>query len=79
MIDENKDGRVDREEMNAYLAKQGVDEDHRIQIIDELFDKADLDGNNRIDLDEFSELYVDTKNQLIEREVQLKENILQNH
>ena len=61
-IDENKDGRVDRDEMNNYLAQQGIDEDHRIQIIDELFEKADLDGNNRIDLDEFSALYIDTKN-----------------
>lgn len=78
-IDENKDGRVDREEMNNYLAAQGIDEDHRIQIIDELFEKADLDGNNRIDLDEFSALYIDTKNQLIEREREIKENILSNH
>ena len=78
-IDENKDGRVDREEMNNYLADQGIDEDHRIQIIDELFEKADLDGNNRIDLDEFSALYIDTKNQLIEREKEIKENILSNH
>lgn len=78
-IDENKDGRVDREEMNNYLAGLGIDEDHRIQIIDELFEKADLDGNNRIELGEFSALYIDTKNQLVEREVEIKANILSNH
>ena len=53
---------VDRDEMNDFLAKQGVEDEHRNQIIDELFDKLDKDANGRIDLDEFSQQYVETKN-----------------
>ena len=78
-IDENKDGRVDRDEMDHYLANQGIDEEHRVQIVDELFDKCDKDGNNRIDLDEFSSLYVQTKNQLVERETEIKQSIIVNN
>ena len=78
-IDANNDGRVDRDEMDAYLAQQGIDEEHRIQIVDELFDKCDKDGNNRIDLDEFTTLYVQTKNQLVERETEIKQSIIVNN
>ena len=65
--------------MNMYLGQLGIDEEHRIQIVDELFEKADKDGNNRIELAEFSELYIDTKNQLLEREIEMKASILANH
>jgi len=52
---------VDRDEMDAFLSKQGIDDEHRSQIVDELFDKLDQDGNGRIDLNEFSTQYVSTK------------------
>ena len=78
-IDTNGDGKVDREEMDRYLANQGIDEEHRSQIVDELFEKCDQDGNNRIELDEFTALYVQTKNQLIEREQEIKSNIVANN
>lgn len=78
-IDENGDGRVDRDEMDRYLAQQGLDEEHRYQIVDELFEKCDKDGNQRIELAEFSGLYVSTKNQLVEREAEIKQNIVVNN
>ena len=65
--------------MDRYLANQGIDEEHRSQIVDELFEKCDQDGNNRIELDEFTALYVQTKNQLIEREQEIKSNIVTNN
>ena len=65
--------------MDAFLAKQGIDDEHRSQIVDELFDKLDDDGNGRIDLNEFSTQYVSTKDQLIEREAEIKTNILANN
>ena len=67
-IDENGDGKVDRDEMDNFLARQGIDDEHRSQIVEELFEKLDNDANGRIDLDEFSQQYVMTKNQLLERE-----------
>ena len=54
--------------MEFFLKQKGIDEDHRIQIIDVIFQNADADGNNEISLDEFVQHYVDTKNQLVERE-----------
>ena len=65
--------------MDRYLANQGIDEEHRSQIVDELFEKCDQDGNNRIELDEFTALYVQTKNQLVEREQEIKSNIVANN
>ena len=78
-LDTNGDGMVDRDEMDAFLARQGIDDEHRNQIIDELFDKLDKDANGRIELNEFSEQYVQTKNQLIEREDEIKRTILTNN
>ena len=40
-IDVDGDGRVDRDEMDKYLSNQGIDEEHRSQIVDELFEKCD--------------------------------------
>ena len=54
-MDTNGDGRVDREEMDTFLAQKGIDDEHRSQIVDEIFEKLDKDGNGRIDLDEFSQ------------------------
>ena len=44
VIDLNGDGRVSREEMLIFLAKKQIDEDHRGQIVDELFSKCDVDA-----------------------------------
>lgn len=71
-IDSNGDGKVDRDEMDNFLARQGIDDEHRSQIVEELFEKLDNDANGRIDLDEFSQQYVMTKNQLVEREQEIK-------
>ena len=65
--------------MDTFLSRQGIDDEHRTQIVDELFDKLDQDQNGRIDLTEFSEQYVSTKNQLVEREHEIKQNILANN
>ena len=78
-IDTNGDGKVDRNEMDDFLSRRGIDDEHRQQIVDELFDKLDQDQNGRIELSEFSEQYVSTKNQLIERETEIKQNILSNN
>jgi Ca2+-binding EF-hand superfamily protein len=40
--------------MLSFLAKKNIDEDHRIQIVDELFSKCDHDGNGEVDIEEFS-------------------------
>jgi Ca2+-binding EF-hand superfamily protein len=62
MVDKNGVGRVDRNEMNNFLRNRGVDDDHRAQILEELFSKCDEDSNGRIEIDEFVSFYVDTKN-----------------
>ena len=63
--------------MNDYLARKGVDEEHRDQIVEELFSKCDSDANGFIDLQEFVQQYVMTKNQLVQREAELKVTILE--
>jgi len=47
-----------------------------LQIVDELFSKCDEDGNGTIELNEFVSHYLDTRNQLLEREEELKKGIL---
>ena len=71
-LDRNGDGRIDRNEMDYYLANRGIDDEHRSQIVDEIFEKLDRDDDGMVDLVEFSEQYVSTKNQLIERETEIK-------
>lgn len=61
-IDADNNGRVDKEEMDSFLKSRGIDEEHRIQIVDELFSKCDIDNNGKIELDEFIKHYLDTKN-----------------
>ena len=78
-MDADGDGRVTREEMDIFLQQRGVDEEHRSQIVEELFDKCDRDGDNRIDLNEFTEVYLTTKNQLKEREDEIKQAIMSNN
>ena len=65
--------------MAEFLAKKGVDEEHRGQIVDELFSKCDMDANGKIELAEFVSHYVTTKNQLLEREAELKQQIVECH
>ncbi len=65
--------------MDNFLAQSGIDDDHRSQIVAELFEKLDKDDDGRIDLSEFSLQYVSTKNQLIEREAEIKSQIIMNH
>jgi predicted nuclease with TOPRIM domain len=74
-LDKDGNGQIDKDEMLDFLAKNGVDEDHRVQIVDELFNKCDADGNGYVDIGEFVNEYIDTKNQLVKREQDLKENI----
>jgi calcium-dependent protein kinase len=61
-IDKDGDGKVDKSEMDFFLKSRGVDEDHRLQIVEELFSKCDEDHSGRIELNEFVDHYVDTKN-----------------
>ena len=63
---------VDKEEMGEFLSRKGIDEEHRGQIIEELFSKCDVDGNGRIDVKEFTGQYADTMDQLLDREKELK-------
>jgi Ca2+-binding EF-hand superfamily protein len=39
--------------MNIFLANKGIDEDHRQEIVDELFNKCDVDQSGKIEIDEF--------------------------
>lgn len=65
--------------MNFFLKSRGVDEDHRSQIVEELFSKCDEDHSGKIELNEFVDHYLDTKNQLVERELELKQGILESN
>ena len=78
-IDADGDGRVDKREMNQFLAEKGVDEDHRVEIIDELFNKCDVDRSGRIELDEFITHYVETKNQLVQTDIEHTQSIMVLH
>ena len=61
-IDKNGDGRITKDEMNDFLDRRGVEEEHRQQITEELFSKCDIDGNGKIELHEFVQHYLTTKN-----------------
>lgn len=63
-------------EMLNYLASKGIDDDHRAQIVDELFSKCDTDSSGKIDIAEFVANYIDTKNQLLSREGELKTSVI---
>ena len=65
--------------MDFFLAQRGIEDEHRAQIVDEIFEKIDRDQNGFVDILEFSQQYVSTKNQLAERENELKQNILSNN
>lgn len=63
-IDIDGNNKVDKKEMNAFLAQKGIAEEHRKEIVDELFSKCDQDNNGDIDIDEFVAEYIKTKDQL---------------
>jgi len=75
-MDMDNNGCVDRQEMERFLTKKNINEKYREEIIDKLFQDADLDRNGTIQLDEFVELYWQTKNQLVEKEDELKRLII---
>lgn len=47
-IDLDGNGYVDKNEMMTFLAQKGIDEDHRGQIVDELFSKCDLNNDGDV-------------------------------
>lgn len=61
-IDLDGNNKVDKIEMMTFLAQKGVPEEHRKEIVEELFSKCDQDMNGEIDIDEFVAHYIDTKN-----------------
>ena len=44
-----------------------------------MFGKCDIDGNGRIDIKEFTDQYADTMDQLLDREKELKNQIMDCH
>lgn len=75
VLDLDGDGFIDKHEMLTWLAERNVDQEHREQIVEELFNKCDQDKNGGVDLNEFTEQYIDTKNQLENKQAQLKEEL----
>ena len=75
LIDTDGSGKIDKQEMNNFLAQKGIDEDHRLQIIDVVFSACDLDGNGLIELNEFIGHFINTKDQLVSREQDLTNSI----
>lgn len=65
--------------MMIFLAQKGIDEDHRGQIVDELFSKCDENKDGDVQIDEFVKYYVITKNELIKRKEELRASILANN
>ena len=78
-IDLDGDGKVDKDEMNTFLGGRGIDEEHRGQIVEELFSKCDIDGDGRIDIQEYTQQYLETMEQLTNREQELQANIMNCH
>ena len=65
--------------MMIFLAQKGIDEDHRGQIVDELFSKCDLNNDGDVQIQEFVNYYIVTKNELIKRRQELQNQILDNN
>ena len=78
-IDVDGNGYVDKNEMLVFLAQKGIDEDHRGQIVDELFSKCDQNNDGDVQIEEFVNYYIITKNELIKRKQELTAQILENN
>ena len=65
--------------MLVFLAQKGIDEDHRGQIVDELFSKCDQNNDGDVQIEEFVNYYIITKNELIKRKQELTAQILENN
>ena len=65
--------------MMAFLAQKGIDEDHRGQIVDELFSKCDANNDGDVQIKEFVDYYIITKNELVKRKQELTAQILDNN
>lgn len=72
VLDINGDGQVSKQEMLTFLAEKHVDEEHRTQIVDELFSVCDINGSGYVDLNEFSMEYLKTRTALQKREHDLQ-------
>ena len=78
-MDLNGDGKIDKDEMDQFLAQNGVDDDHRAQIVDELFNNLDADRDGNIDIGELSTKYDETFQQLSDKEAELKRQIIESN
>jgi Ca2+-binding EF-hand superfamily protein len=76
-LDLDRDGQLTRDEMLFFLEQSGVDEEHRVQIVQELFNTCDPDGNGFVDLNEYANEYLKTKKALERRESDLKVTIFE--
>jgi len=65
--------------MMNFLAQKGIDEDHRGQIVDELFSKCDANNDGQVQIEEFVNYYIITKNELVKRKQELTAQILDNN
>ncbi len=65
--------------MMVFLAQKGIDEDHRGQIVDELFSKCDANNDGEVQIEEFVSYYIITKNELVKRKQELTAQILENN
>ena len=50
VIDTNRDGKVDKHEMLAFLETKEIDINHRTEIVEEIFRKCDQDLNGFIEI-----------------------------
>ena len=78
-IDKDGSNRIDKNEMDVFLREKGLDDQHRGQIIDLVFSACDADRNGTIEMNEFVEHYISTKNRLLEKEAELKGSIKRDH
>jgi Ca2+-binding EF-hand superfamily protein len=56
------DGQVSKYELDHFLTAKGVNESHRGNIVEDLFEKCDTDRNGKISLEEFLDHFWQTKN-----------------
>ena len=79
LIDLDGSGRINKDELDTFLAQKGIEDGHRQTIVDELFQKCDIDQSGKIELNEFVEHYLGTKVQLQMRERELRQAIVESN